>query len=96
LDSRELTPGLVKKIVFAGAECRSEKRSQVVLEQVGDCQVSIKTIERVLHDVGSELKSLRDGPPSRLPTGRSGRNISATSFRFWTSCTPWNTSMRLR
>lgn len=67
LDSRELTPGLVKKIVFAGAECRSEKRAQIVLEQVGDCKVSIKTIERVLHDVGSEMKNLRDCAPSRLP-----------------------------
>ncbi|MBX3439027.1 MAG: hypothetical protein KF861_16170 [Planctomycetaceae bacterium] len=27
----------------------------------------MKTIERVLHDVGSELKSLRGCPPSRLP-----------------------------
>lgn len=67
LDSRELTPGLVKKIVFAGAECRSEKRTQSVLRNVGDCTVSIKTIERVLHDVGSELKELRNCPPSRLP-----------------------------
>jgi len=67
LNSRQLTPGLVKKIVFCGAECRSEKRAHLVLQSVGDCQVSIKTIERVLHDVGSELKSLRDCSPSRLP-----------------------------
>lgn len=67
LDSRELTPGLVERIVFAGAESRSEKRAQVVLEKVGGCQVSVKTLERVLHDVGAELEVLRDCPPSRLP-----------------------------
>ncbi len=53
-------------MVFAGAESRSEKRAQIMLEKVGGCKVSVKTIERVLHDVGSELKSLRDCPPSRL------------------------------
>jgi hypothetical protein len=67
LDSRELSPGLVKKIVFSGTDCRSEKTAQANLKNVGDCTVSIKTIERVLHDVGSELKELRDAPPSRLP-----------------------------
>jgi hypothetical protein len=67
LDARELTPGLVGRIVFAGAESRSEKRARIMLEKVGGCHVSVKTIERVLHDVGSELKALRDCPPSRLP-----------------------------
>ena len=67
LNQRELTPGLVKKIVFSGTDCRSEKAAQANLQNVGDCQVSAKTIERVLHDVGAELKELRDAPPSRLP-----------------------------
>ncbi len=53
--------------MHAGAECRSEKTAQANLRNVGGCEVSAKTIERVLHDVGSELKSLRDRPPSRLP-----------------------------
>ena len=57
----------MKKIVHSGSECRSEKAAQANLQNVGDCTVSIKTIERVLHDVGSELKALRDAPPSRLP-----------------------------
>lgn len=67
LNSRELSPGLVKKIVSAGAQCRSEKVTQTVLRSVGNCEVSIKAIERVLHEVGSELKELWDCPPSRLP-----------------------------
>lgn len=67
LDGRELTPGLVKKIVHAGADLRSEKKAHNNLRNVGGCEVSVKTIERVLHDVGSELKSLRECPPSRLP-----------------------------
>jgi hypothetical protein len=58
----------VERIVHAGAESRSEKRAQIMLEKVGGCRdVSVKTIERVLHDVGAELQTLRDCPPSRLP-----------------------------
>ena len=57
----------MKKIVFAGTECRSEKTAQQNLLNVGGCHVSVKTVERVLHDVGSEMKELRNCPPSRLP-----------------------------
>ena len=57
----------MKKIVFAGTECRSEKTAQQNLLNVGGCNVSVKTVERVLHDVGSEMKELRNCPPSRLP-----------------------------
>lgn len=67
LDSRELTPGLIERIVFAGAESRSQKRAQIVLQKVGGCDVSVKTLERLLHDVGTELKTLRECPSSRLP-----------------------------
>jgi len=67
LDSRELTPGLVKKIVHAGADLRSEKKAHHNLRNVGGCDVSVKTIERVLHDVGSEMKDVWDSPVSRLP-----------------------------
>lgn len=67
LEARALTPKLVEKIVFAGAESRSMKRAKIVLEKVGDVAPSISTIERVLQDVGSELKDLRECAPSRLP-----------------------------
>lgn len=67
LDGRELTPKLVERIVFAGAESRSLKRANIVLSKVGDIATSISTIERILHDVGSELKELRECAPSRLP-----------------------------
>ena len=67
LDARELTPKLVEKIVFAGAESRSMKRAKIVLDKVGDVTISISTIERILHDVGLELKDLRECAPSRLP-----------------------------
>lgn len=43
------------------------KRAKIVLEKVGDVTTSISTIERVLQDVGSELKDLRECAPSRLP-----------------------------
>lgn len=59
-DSRELTPQLCKRIVFAAAEARSFKRAAVVLWEVADCQVSAKTIERVAHEVGQELATERE------------------------------------
>jgi hypothetical protein len=67
LEARELTPKLVEKIVFAGAESRSMLRAKIVLDKIGDVAISISTIERVLRDVGSELKDLRECAPSRLP-----------------------------
>lgn len=53
--------------MFAGAESRSMKRAKIVLDKVGDVTISISTIERVLQDVGAELKDLRECAPSRLP-----------------------------
>lgn len=65
-DSRLLTPGLVKKIAFAGVKDRSEVEAAKTLELIGGVNVSPKTVERVLHDVGDEYIELRVGPPSRL------------------------------
>lgn len=67
LDSRQLTPALVQRVVYATAESRSHQRATVVLQQVGGNHVSPKTIARVTTDVGQELAELRDQPPSRLP-----------------------------
>jgi hypothetical protein len=63
LDARELTPGLVRQITYAGAEARSFKRAAIVMKQVAGQPVSAKTIERVVHDVGGELASRRDADP---------------------------------
>ena len=62
-DARELTPGLVERITFAGAESRSFKRARIVMSKVGGEAVSPKTIERVVHDVGGELAERRDASP---------------------------------
>jgi len=62
-DARELTPGLVERITFAGAESRSFKRATIVMNKVGGQVVSAKTIERVVNDVGSELAKRRDASP---------------------------------
>ncbi len=67
MDSRELTPGLVSRITFSGAETRSHQRARNVLDKVGGNQVSIKTVERVVNDIGAELAELRERPASRLP-----------------------------
>lgn len=63
LDARELTPGLVRRITYAGAEARSFKRAAIVMKQVAGQPVSAKTIERVVHDVGGELARRRDADP---------------------------------
>jgi hypothetical protein len=64
LDSRELTPAMVQRIVHAAAETRSSKRAALVLQQIGGNEVSPSTIQRVTHQVGMELAELRDGGES--------------------------------
>lgn len=53
--------------MYACGDSRSEKRAQISLEKVGGVKVSLKTIERVSHDVGAEMKAVRECAPSRLP-----------------------------
>jgi len=65
-DSRELTPCLVKKICLAGVKDRSEVEAAETLRLIGGVNVSAKTVQRVLHDVGDEYIDLRNCPPSRL------------------------------
>ena len=60
LDSRELTPAMVQRIVHAASETRSSKRATLVLKHVGGNAVSPSTIQRVTHQVGMELAELRD------------------------------------
>jgi hypothetical protein len=60
LDSREWTPLMVQRIVYAAAETRSFARAAVVLRQVGGNAVSSKTIQRITHAVGNELAERRD------------------------------------
>ena len=63
-DARELTPGVIRKITVLGAETRSFKRAAIALKEA-DVNVSAKTVERVMHDVGEELAERRDIPPGR-------------------------------
>ena len=60
LDSRELTPAMVQRIVHAASETRSSKRAALVLAYVGGNDVSPSTVQRVTHQVGMELANLRD------------------------------------
>ncbi len=53
----------MQRIVVAAAEARSFKRAAIIMKQVGDQEVSAKTIERVVHDVGPELAGRRDADP---------------------------------
>jgi len=59
-DARDLSPGLVARIIFAAAETRSFERATIVLEKVGDAIVSDNTVQRVVGDVGHELAARRD------------------------------------
>jgi hypothetical protein len=60
LDSREYTPALTQRIVYAGSEASSFERAALVLKQVGGNDVSAKTVERITLAVGRELAELRD------------------------------------
>jgi hypothetical protein len=59
LDARELTPGLVGRVVTMAAETRSYHRAELVLTQLGHA-VSDNTVQRVTLDVGRELAERRD------------------------------------
>ncbi|QEH37578.1 hypothetical protein OJF2_61690 [Aquisphaera giovannonii] len=58
-----MTPTLVRRLTYAGAEARSFKRAAIVMKQVAGQPVSAKTIERVVRDVGLELARRRDADP---------------------------------
>ena len=60
LDSREATPAMTQRIVYASAETRSSQRASLVLKHVGGNEVSPSTVQRVTHQVGMELAALRD------------------------------------
>lgn len=63
-NARELTPRVVRKITVLAAETRSFARAKIALREA-EIQVSAKTVERVVHDVGGELAERRDRDPSR-------------------------------
>jgi hypothetical protein len=54
---------MVGRVTVAAAEARSYERATIVMEQVGGCAISPKTIERVVRDVGRELAERRDADP---------------------------------
>ena len=75
-EARELTPGVVRKIVKLAAETRSYKRGVIALQEA-DVFVSAKTVERVVLDVGGELTERRDAPQTSLPLARRPENAPA-------------------
>lgn len=60
--ARELTPKVYRKITVLSAETRSYKRAVIALAEA-DVTVSIKTVERVVHEIGGELAARRDAAP---------------------------------
>ena len=62
LHARELTPTVYRKITVLAGETRSYQRAVIALTEA-DVDVSIKTVERVVHEIGSELSARRDADP---------------------------------
>ena len=60
--ARELTPKVIRKITILSGETRSYKRGVIALAEA-DIPVSIKTVERVVHEIGGELAERRDADP---------------------------------
>lgn len=61
-DARELTPTVVLRVTVLAAETRSFQRAEKTARDAAGLEVSAKTIERVVHDVGRELEQRRDAP----------------------------------
>jgi hypothetical protein len=61
-DARELTPTVVLRVTVLAAETRSFERAEKTARDGAGLNVSAKTIERVVHDVGRELEQRRDAP----------------------------------
>jgi hypothetical protein len=59
-----MTPKVVRKITVLAAETRSFKRCVIALREA-DVEISAKTVQRVVHDVGRELAERRDAAPNR-------------------------------
>lgn len=55
---------MVRKITVLAAETRSFKRC-VIAAREADVKTSVKTVQRVVHDVGRELAERRDAAPKR-------------------------------
>jgi hypothetical protein len=73
LDARELTPGLVRRITYAGAEARSFKRAAIVMKQVAclepilglDARRLAGEVDQVLNEFRVLQTKLGD-PPSEV------------------------------
>lgn len=63
-DAREMTPRVVRKVTVLAAETRSFKRCVIALREA-DVELSFKTVQRVVHDVGHELAERRDAAPNQ-------------------------------
>lgn len=80
LDSRSLSPELVRQVVALGVIAQPYQEAARALQVTGGPAVSAKTIERVACEVGQELEETRNCPPSRMsrtlvplpPTQRGG------------------------
>lgn len=56
MDSRQQTPELLRRVIFAATETRSFARASVALHEIAGHRVSAKTIERLTLQVGRELQ----------------------------------------
>jgi len=60
-DARQFTPLMVQRMMVAAAETRSFKRAAIVIKHVAGQEACFKTIQRITHEVGTELQQRRDG-----------------------------------
>jgi hypothetical protein len=71
-----LTPGVVRKFTKLAAETRSFKRAVIAFVEA-DVSTSAKTVERVVHDVGTELAHRRNAPKHQVPLANRPENVPA-------------------
>ena len=66
LDSRGVTPELVRVVIHAAGEIRSYERAALAMERLLGVSTSAKTIERLVGQVGIESADLRDSSDEPL------------------------------
>jgi hypothetical protein len=82
LDSRGFTPELVRVTMHVAAETRSYQRAATLMQRALDASISPKTVERLVGQLGEELRQQQESPTSaKQVTTRSGRRTFRRSLR---------------
>ncbi len=64
------SPGLLKKIEYAGGNTRSFEMGAQTLERLAECSISARHVERLTERLGQERAALRDVASAAMQVGK--------------------------